>query len=251
MYNLIRAELFKLRKDRSFRMLMLLLACASLGYPLLYYFDSVGEPQRTGADFLVQFISGNGFIIKFGVAILAGFFIANEYSTGVMKTIASSGNDRWKLFAAKLAGFLAGAMALSLVFPVASTIEASILSGFGHLPEGTSALYIPRALGLTMLYAAGYAALGALFTAILTDSGKTIGFSIIFFVMIDSVLVGLGTRIPFLATVYDYSIFKRIGDIGAPRIDSGELPAMVLVPVLTIVASGLLGIAVYRRKEIK
>ncbi|MEK5240449.1 ABC transporter permease [Paenibacillus sp. FSL L8-0470] len=253
MYNLIRSELFKLRKDRSFRVLLLISAILSLVYPLLYYFDhkSNGEPQFTGAEFLIQFIASNAYLIKFGVAALAGFFIANEYATGVMKTISSSGNDRGRLFTAKLIGFSVGAMAISLVFPIVSTTEVSLLSGFGHLPEGFDAFFIPRVLGLTLLYTAGYAAIGALFTAVFTESGKTIGFSMIFFLMIDTILGGLGEYIPFFTTVYDYSIFKLMNDIGKPSIASGDLPALLLVPVLTIVVSALLGILVFRRKEIK
>lgn len=187
MYNLIRVEFFKLRKNRSFWTFLLALSVLSLAYPLLYYFDhrSNGEPQITGAEFLTTFISSNAYIIKFGVAILAGFFISNEYSTGVMKTIASLGNNRGRLFAAKLIVFVVGAMAISLVFPVVSTVEVTLLSGFGHLLEGSTTLFKPRALGLTLLYTAGYAAIGALFTVILTDSGKTIGFSMIFFQIIN------------------------------------------------------------------
>ncbi|MDR0269319.1 hypothetical protein [Paenibacillus sp.] len=111
--------------------------------------------------------------------------------------------------------------------------------------------FIPRALGLTLLYTAGYAAIGALFTAILTDSGKTIGFSMIFFIMIDMALAGIGSKIAFIDTLYDYSIFKLVGDIGKPIMDSGDLPALLIVPLLTFAISGMLGILVYRRKEIK
>lgn len=168
-----------------------------------------------------------------------------------MKTIASSGNTRGKLFAAKLIVFAVGAMAISLVFPIVSTVEVTLLSGFGHLPEGSTTLFIPRALGLTLLYTAGYAAIGALFTVILTDSGKTIGFSMIFFLMIDTVLASIGSKISFFSNLYDYSIFKLVSDIGKPSIDSGDWPALLLVPLLTIAVSGVLGILVFHRKEIK
>ncbi|RCX23273.1 ABC-2 type transport system permease protein [Fontibacillus phaseoli] len=253
MYNLIRVEFFKLRKNRSFWTLLFAISVLSLVYPMLYYFDhrSSGEPQFTGAQFLLTFISSNAYVIKFGVAVLAGFFISNEYSTGVMKTIASSGNTRGRLFAAKLIVFAVGAMAISLVFPIVSTVEVSLLSGFGQLPEGSSVLFLSRVLGLTLLYTAGYAAIGALFTVIFTDSGKTIGFSMIFFLMIDMALAAVGSKISFFATLYDYSIFKLVGDIGKPSIDSGDLPALLLVPLLTFVVVGMLGILVFRRKEIK
>lgn len=182
MYNLIKAELFKLRKDRVFRTMILIIAILSLVYPLLYYFDNLsqGSPQMTGVQFLFNFITGNTLIVKFSIAVLAGFFISSEYSTGVMKTIASSGNVRAKLYIAKLIGFSLGAMILSLVFPIVSTLEVSLLSGFGHLPEGAEASFIPRAIGLTLLFTVAFASIGALFTVVFTDSGKTIGFSLIF-----------------------------------------------------------------------
>lgn len=253
MYNLIRAELFKLRKDRSFHVLLLIIALLSLAYPLLYYIDnkSGGKPQFTGAEFLIKFVASNGYVIKFTIAALAGFFIASEYTTGVMKTAAASGNDRGRLYAAKLIGFSAGAMVISLIFPLVSMAEVSILSGFGQLPEGVDAFYIPRVLGFTLLYTASYAAIGALFTALFTESGRTISFLMAFFLMINTVLGVLGEYIPVLNPVYDYSVFKLLGEIGKIRIDGGDLPALLLVPLLTIAVSGLLGVLVFRKKEIK
>ncbi|TCZ76537.1 ABC transporter permease [Paenibacillus albiflavus] len=253
MYNLIKVEFFKLRKNRTFWTLLIAFSVLSIAYPLMYYFDnqSSGKPQITGAQFLFTFISSNAYVIKIGVAVLAGFFISNEYSTGVMKTIASSGNTRGRLFTAKLIVFAVGAMVISLVFPIVSTIEVTLLSGFGHLPEGSTMLFIPRTLGLTLLYTAGYAAIGALIAMIFTDSGKTISFSVIFFLVIDLVLASVGSKITLFDTLYDYSIFKLMGDIGKPSIDAGDLPALLIVPLLTFAISGMLGILVYRRKEIK
>ncbi|WP_151735571.1 ABC transporter permease [Paenibacillus tengchongensis] len=253
MYNLIRAELFKLRKNGAFWTLLSTLFLLSLAYPLLNYFDhkSNGEPQMTGAEFFITFTASNAHVIKFGVAILAGFFICTEYSSGVMKTIASSGNTRWRLFTAKLIVFAAGAMAASLVFPVVGTAEVTLLSGFGHLPEGSAASLIPRALGLTLLYSAAFAAMGAMFAVLLTDSDKTVSVLLVFFMLMDTLWIALGTKIAIVADLHDYSIFKLSVEIGKPVIDSGDWPALVLVPLLTMALSAVLGILAFRRKEIK
>lgn len=253
MYNLIQVELFKLRKNRSFWTLLIALSVLSLTYPLLYFFDhqSSGEPQFTGAEFLLSFLSSNAYMIKFGVAVLAGFFISNEYATGVMKTIASSGNARERLYLAKVTVFAIGAMAISLVFPVVSTVEVTVLSGFGELPNGVGEIYLLRVLLLTLLYTAAYAAIGALITAVLTDSGKTIGFSIIFFLGIDIVLASIGSKVAFVQTLYEYSIFKLVADIGQPVIKGSDWPTLLFVPILTIAISSMLGILVFRRKDIK
>ncbi|WP_150272439.1 ABC transporter permease [Paenibacillus tepidiphilus] len=253
MYNLIKGELFKLRKNGAFWTLLCTLTILSLAYPLLYYFDSraSGTPQMTGAEFFVNFIASNSHVLKFSVAMLAGFFICTEYSSGVMKTIASSGNARWRLFTAKLIVFAAGAMAASLVFPVVGMTETTLLAGFGQLPEGGAALLIPRALGLTLLYSAAFAAMGALFAVIFTDSDKTIIFLLAFFMLTDTLWVAVGRKIPFFAELHDYSIFKLSIEIGKPGIDSGEWPAFLLVPLGTIALSAILGILAFRRKEIK
>lgn len=253
MINLIRVEFFKLRKNRSYWVLLIALAVLSMAYPLLYYFDhrSSGEAQFTGAVFLTTFVASNAYLIKFGVAMLAGFFICNEYATGVMKTIASSGHTRGRLFIAKLCGFTGGAFLVSLAFPVVSTITVSGLAGFGHLPAGSTAFLLVRIIGLTLLYAAAYAAIAALFAVVLTDSGKTIGASLAFFLLADVALAGIGSKVPFMAKVYDYSIFKQIGDIGKPVIEHGEWPSLVLVPLVTLAVCALLGVLAFRRKDIK
>lgn len=253
MNKLFAAELFKLRKDRVFRTLLLILAALAVAYTSLIYWDNLydGGQQTKGIEFLLESTEMNAYIIKFGVSIFAGFFIASEYSTGVMKTIASSGNGRGGLFAAKLAGFAIGSMTLALVFPAVGTAVDTVLNGFGPIPEGMSSLYVPRMLGLTLLYAAGYSAIVALFATLFAESGKTIGFSTIFFMLIDSILGMLGNYIPFINTVYDYSVFKLLGEIGKPTMTEGILPTVVIVPLLTIAVFGVLGYAAYRRKEIK
>jgi ABC-2 type transport system permease protein len=252
MINLLRAELFKLQKDRVFRTLLLMLVVAAIGYVLLTYYDDIsGGTTTTGVEFLLEAIAGNTYIMKLGVSILAGFFIASEYSTGVMKTIASSGNSRGRLFAAKLVGFSIGGMMIALIFPALATLTGSLLSGFGQLPDGASASFIVRVFGLTLLYAVGFSIIAALFATLLPESGKVIGFSIIFFLMIDSLWAAIGSHIPLFMTMYKYSIFGMLGHIVDIRLEGGQMATIWLVPLLTIGLVGLLGYAAYRRKEIK
>lgn len=253
MGNLIRAELFKLRKDRAFRMLLIAVVFIAAAFPMLVYYDNAsdGDPQSTGLEFFFESLGINVFIIKFGIAILAGFFISAEYSTGVMKTIASSGSARIRLFLAKLVGFSVGAMILSVLLPLICMAVAGVLGGFGQLPPEAPAEYVIRTVGFTLLYAVGFASISALFSTLLTDSGKSIGFSFLFFMLIDTILNMLGGHIPFFRTVYQYSVFNMLGKISDYRFGEGELASLLLVPLLTIAGFALLGILAYRRKEIK
>lgn len=253
MHNLLKAEWFKLRKNRAFWTLLVLLSVLSLIYPLLYYFDrqTNGEPQFTGAEFLLSFIGSNSYLIKLGTALLAGFFIAQEYATGVMKTIVSSGIRRERLYLAKTAIFAFGAGMLSIAFPVVSTLTATLLSGFGEWPAEAGALYGVRVLLLTMLYTAAYAAIAALVATLFTDSGKTIAFSLVFFIGIEFVLSSLGSKVAMVQSFYEWSVFKFVGEIGQVAIASEDWLAIWLVPSVSAVLSVVLGMIVFRKKDIK
>ncbi len=253
MYNLLAAEFYKLRKNRSFWMMAIVLAVLSLVYPLLYYYDyaySGGDP-KSGVELLTIFLSANHLVIKLMVALFAGLYISNEYMTGVIKNIASSGNTRVRVYGAKLIGFMAGTAGMSVVLPTINLAMGTLLFGFGRLPDGSSEFYILRVFALTMLYAAAFAAIGALFAVICVDSGKTVGFSILFFLAGDLTLKALGSKVELVHTLYQYSIFKGIEDLDQPVIAAEEWGLLLIVPITAIIAASLLGMFAFRRKDIK
>lgn len=253
MYNLIRVEFYKLRKNRSFWIMLITLAGLSFVYPLLYYYDYVynGGNQKSGAEILGIFLSANHLIIKIIVALLAGLYISNEYMTGVMKSIASSGNTRVRLYGAKLIGFMAGTAAISVVMPIVNMAMGTLLFGFGHLPDGSSEFYLLRVFVLTMLYSAAFASIGALFAAVCMENGKTVGFSMGFFLIGDLALKAIGSKVEFVHTIYEYSIFKGISRIDQPNFAGEEWGALLLVPIMTLIVASVLGMLVFRRKDIK
>ncbi|MBW5466979.1 ABC transporter permease subunit [Brevibacillus formosus] len=253
MYNLIKSEWYKLRKDRSFRTLAMIIVALSIFWPLYWHFDNLldGDPLFTGLESFQRAISGNTFIIKVSLCILAGFFISSEYSTGVMKNMATSGNSRMKIFTAKLCVYSWGVILLSLLFPVFNMVISTLLSGFGAMDDQSAALLVLRTMLGTILYSASFASVAALFAIIFTNSGKTISASIIFFLTIDVIFTNIGEFIPVFETVYENSVFSLVEDIGGISPSNTELWRLTVAPILTFVGCGLAGCWVYRKKEIK
>lgn len=253
MYNLLAAEFYKLRKNRSFWMMAITLTGLSLVYPLLYYYDYAynGGDHKSGSEILIIFLSANHLVIKIIVALLAGLYISNEYMTGVIKNIASSGNARVRLYGAKLISFMAGTAGISVVLPIVNMAMGTLMFGFGHLPDGSSEFYLLRVFVLTMLYSAAFASIGALLAAVCVDSGRTVGFSMVFFLAGDLALKALGSKVEFAHTLYQYSIFKGIGDLNQPVIAGEEWNALLIVPIATIIGASVLGMLIFRRKDIK
>lgn len=248
MGNLLKSELFKLRKDRSFKTLSLILIAVSILYPLLIVFDNESEVLKVSDFYIYNVISGNNYVLKLVPCILAGFFISSEYSIGTMKSITASGNSRMRIYLAKLIAFTVGTIVISLILPIVMTGASAIYFGFHHMPELS---YFTQTIGLILLYAAGFASIMALFGIIFTDSGKTIGFSLIFFILFDSILYTLSTKISFLKPVFNYSVFKLLLDIN--NVNSGDIHwfTFIIVPIITFMVFALLGSIAFQKKEIK
>lgn len=252
MNNLIQSEWYKLRKDRSFRALILIISASALFWSIFQYIDRrmEGEPPATGIEMWMSALMGN-YIMIVGLCVLAGFFICSEYTTGVMKSIASSGKRRGSIIAAKLLVYALGAAILGLLFPVINFVVATMMAGVGELPDEAISLYLIRTFAFLILYAAAFASIAALIATITAEGGKTIAITMVFFLFIDILFAVAGQYISFIETIYGYTVFKLLYDIGTVSPDGSLLLRMIIIPMITFVCFGILSAWVYRRKEIK
>ena len=252
MNNLIQSEWYKLCKDRSFRALILIISASGLFWSIFQYVDRRmdGDSPITGIEMWKSALSSN-YIMIIGICVLAGFFISSEYTTGVMKGIASSGNSRGRIIAAKQLVYALGSVILGLLFPIINFVVATLLSRLGEVPDEATFLYFIRTIGLLVLYAAAFASIATLIATIMAESGKTIAFTMVFFLFIDILFAALSQYIPFIETIYGYTVFKLLYDIGTISPDGSLLIRMIVIPIITFICFGILSAWVYRRKEIK
>lgn len=252
MGNLLKTEWYKLRKDRSFWTLTGLLIVFSFLYPL----DKVRVSDQISNLPINEFYRGfilsiNNEIIRLFPAILAGFFIASEFSMGTMKSIASSGNSRIRMYCAKLIVFSIGSIIILLILPIFMTGASAIYLGFDVMPEWT---FFFQTIGLIALYAAAFSSVMALFSVIFAESGKAIAFLLLFFALIGSVLQPLGKKVAFLEPIITHSMFishNSIITIDQMHWNSDNILTFIVIPILTFIVFGILGSFIFRKKEIK
>ncbi|MDG5473176.1 ABC transporter permease [Jeotgalibacillus sp. ET6] len=249
MGRLLKAEWYKLTKDRSFRFLTWMLLIAAVLAPLVE-FDNGAPGLPAVKDYYVESILGpHANILKLIPSILAGFFITSEYSMGTMKSMVSSGNNRISIYSAKLFVFSLGAILLSLILPIIMTGTSAVYFGFESMPEWS---YYFQTIGLILLYAAAFASIMAVFSILFTDSGKTIGFLLMFFVFVDWPLQLLAVKVPSFEPVLSHSVFKLIYDISiVNEVSSTDKLFLYGIPVLTFVLLWGIGVSIFMRKEIK
>ncbi|MBB6636886.1 ABC transporter permease [Cohnella thailandensis] len=255
MSNLFRSEWYKLTRNRSLWLLCIVLFAAAVVNALFVYYDNSNDggamSASSGIELWMSSLSANQYIIKIGLSILAGFFISSEYANGTIKRAVTSGFSRSKVIVAKLTAYMLGAMIVALIFPAVNVVLGSALLGFGSLPDASNAEYVVRTFGMTLLVAAAYASITGFFAILLNDSGKTVGFSIVFYFFIDGIIIMASKYIPALKTVYEYSVLQVVLDYANETLSSSKLWTGIIVSAATWAVFLLLGIAAFRRKEIK
>ncbi|MBM7565917.1 ABC transporter permease subunit [Paenibacillus sacheonensis] len=256
MLNLLRSEWYKLCRNRSFWLLLSLLFASAVIYVLLNYYDDPNDggalTGMSGLDLFASSMGANNYIIKIGLSVLAGFFLSSEYSTGTIKRAVASGYSRSKFITAKLLVFIVGAMLTALVFPLVNILLGSVLFGRGDLSGGISETgFIVRSFVLTLSLAAAFAAVTGAIATFLTDSGKTIGTVFVLYFFADGLYAMTGKFLPFVNTLYDYSIFNLITHYADPDMSGSDFAQSVSISLLVAIAFVGIGIAVFRRKEIK
>lgn len=255
MTNLIRAELFKLKRNRSFWVIAVIVTGVSL---LLHYLVIIDWWMMENTNFAHVNLGKFNALLPFTtllffnliVSALAGFFISIEFSaSGVIKNEVISGNKRSHIFLAKFIVFSLGAVLITVIIPLLLGILLVVLFGHGELLNSDAISYLGRAFGLFILPFLGYVALMTLFAMITEDSGKTIIFSILFTIVMFAIeKFSLPTVIEVL---YEYSIFHQLSQVFSPVMTSGQMVTSLFVSMISLIIFVIVGMMIFNRKEIK
>ena len=227
MLNLIRVELFKLRK-RWMPYVLLLVLLASILIPLVVsyinYQSEVSEyPDLMWKETLVlptamegvfNSVPGLGMIL---VAILAASVVGNEYGWGTLRQTLARGTSRSGYLTAKLLSITIIAI-IGVIIAVAvgliATIITSMLVG-GGIEWGSFFGYFMASLGRTLLVLVVFITMATLFSVLLRSSALGIMVTIAWFIG-DSIIVGLlSGSTGWLADIPQFMIFFNTGELMA------------------------------------
>lgn len=178
MSNLIQAELFKLKRNKSFWVIMGVTTGLSI---LLYYLVIIDWWMMQNTNFAEVGLSKLNALSPFTTLLffnligssLAAFFISVDFSvSGVIKNQIISGNKRAHIFLAKFLIYSFGAVMMTVVIPFVLGVFMVILLGAGEILSGASFLYLGKAFLLFMLHFLSYTALMTILAIITEVSGK-------------------------------------------------------------------------------
>lgn len=255
MSNLLKAEQFKLRRNKTFWVLLLVSAGLSALLHLLVItdwwmmentvFDKAGLKELNALGVFTLPLFFNLF-----VSTLAGFYISNEFSqSGVIKNQIISGNKRSHIYLAKFIVFSLGAILIVAVVPLLTGFIEIILMGHSELLSSSTLQFLGISFTLFTLQLIAFTAIIALIAVITEDSGKTIIISIVFTIIMFAI-EKLG-KASFIEWLYEHSIFSQFTAVFQYHITDGDIMKAIMIALITLAVVLACGIWYFSKKEIK
>ncbi|WP_062051119.1 ABC transporter permease [Bacillus sp. JCM 19034] len=268
MYNLIKAEFVKLRKNRTFQILIGLSIVVAISLVTLFIlathnvlyveiYDGFSIMQATpdqhfhmsGMESFYSTLWNNPVLLLVIISVLAGFFISNDYRSGAFKNAIVCGNERLYIYTAKWITFTSGIIIILTVYSLLITVGMSLLFSFWAGSEGI--LDMIRTFWLYLVHVIGYCSIIALLAFLVEESGKTITLSIVVVGGLWIVLVFSARNNPFMADLYQLTFFYQLVAVAELPQTTWEITKGILGSLITIVASSTVGVTLFERKELK
>lgn len=255
MTNLLKAEMFKLKRNKSFWVIALIVAGLS---GLLHYLVLIDWWSMTGTVFNKAGLGNlNGlapFIIllffNLIVSPLAGFFLSVEFSNSrVIKNQMMSGNKRSHIFLAKFVVFSFAAILITVIIPLIIGILMTMMFGYGDMFDHLHLLFLGRAFLLFTLHLLSYTAIMTILAIMTEDSGKTIIFSILFTIIIFAI-----EKFAFHSSVqmmYEHTFFHQLNEAFTFTLSNAEIVKSFIIGVVSLFFILFVGVIAMKRKEIK
>ena len=255
MLNMIQAEMFKLRLNKSFWVILLtsLVLSAVMHYLAITEwwrvyntpFDAAGLSEMNG---LSMFMAPLFFNLMIGT--LAAFYISTDFGpSGVIKNQIISGKNRKLIYFAKYIVYSAAAVVIAVLIPAVTGIILNIIMGNGGIFTFETITYLLGAYSLFSLQLLGYTAIISLLAIITEDSGKTIIFSILFTIVM--YIVEKMPKSGIIERIYEYSIFQQFNQVLFPELGIESIMTGLAVGLITMAVLLFIGMIVFSKKEIK
>jgi ABC-2 type transport system permease protein len=255
MINLIKAELFKLKRNKTF---WVLIGVVTALYALLNYlviidwwnmstgFNDIGLKEFNALEMMKTPI-----VFNLGISTLAGFFINSDYTNGTIKNQILSGNKRSHIYLSKLIVFSLGVIVISVILPVVTAILETILLGHSEIYSPSTVNYLIRSFSLYTIIIIAYSAIIMFISSLTGESGKTIIITIMMTIILFVIEKLLAPMNEITKVIYENSIFYQIYQAFNPVLTTNEIIKNIFISIATLCIITYFGITIFKRKEIK
>ncbi|MBQ4524048.1 MAG: ABC transporter permease subunit [Lachnospiraceae bacterium] len=280
MYHILKAEIGKLFRSRTFLICSIIAALMSVillaSYKMMSevytpeFIENLNQQTATqsGVSFqaseeldlsFFQNLSGismlemsfAGDVIQTLLAVLVSIFVCTEFSGGAIKNIASRGFSRTKIYTAKYIVCVIGGIILSIVVLLTTFLGGTLLWGVGET-GGDFIGNLLTFLGVQFFLIAALTGLMVFVSMVVRNTGGSIAINVCV-IMFASMIFQLFDLLIDSETfrVADYWIGNIVAQITSLSIPSELLERGIIVGVVTLLVTYIAGAAQFKLGDIK
>ena len=291
MIRLVKAELFKLSKNRTFKILSIIAIFLSILIFIMTtsVFDklveeSINQISKEQAEQMLNLgtntenqvvIPGNMgmhinakdifnptvsevFHSSFGsgvteilIGILIAAFLAKEYSERTIKNVLAYGKSRTEFYLAKFIAIIIAIIILLACLVLISTIGSGIINGWGETFKVSQLLHLIRTFFLAVISNASVAAILMIIAILIKSNGGTIGITVGIFVFLPSIISFLYGSNKVFDKIYEITPFYNNKLAISIYASNGQLIKSLIISLITIIVALFIGIELFKKQDIK
>ncbi len=262
MFNSIRAELYKLRKSNCFKILLLIIVLASIGFLFMLEFANnfntsslpegvtveVSEAiQTTGYHMFYGVVTDVPTVVLF-VSIFVGIFVCDDFTQRTIGIPVAAGKSKLQLLLAKIIVCFLVTVIFTSIYFLSLVTGGSIVWGFGVSLNSAiiSELFINYLL--TLVIQIGLASIVIMVAMLTKHTGFTIGAGIAV-LMVLSIVIGVFDKEPYQVWLEWIPIYQ------VKFIQAGEITLkwgkILISNVGIVLLTSLLSYTYFQKKELK
>lgn len=281
MLNLIRSDMYKLKKAKSFWICVIISIALSvlmtIVIDLTYKMIDDSQSQASVSDETMQEngmnisigntpltyddLSGSRMLLtNFGsdasilIAIFISLFVSGEFTYGTIKNLASKNCSRTQIYLSKLMISIGSAIFLTLLSVAISTLAGTALWGFGEVSSsGAKSLVIGSLIELLLITA--FASLFVMVSMVVRQNGVAIAanFCILQFVSLLVMLGEMAIKKIFdkTVTLSNYLISTNMNQVATQELTQKLITRSILVAISFIAVTTAIGIISFNKRDIK
>lgn len=250
MLNMIKSDLYKLKRNRAF-WINLILAVLVSGVFIIGMYTAMGsEITMMGFDMVTNLpiYLGIGFHHIF-IAIFVTAFVSAEFSYGTIKNMISRGTNRNHIVLSKIIVASLGAMVILVSFIGNILLLSAVIWGFGSI-SSVSAIEFIGFMGLQILLAVGYTSVFVFVAMSIKNIGGALSVNLIALMMggvlISAVELLLGGNID----IGRFWLDQAGQNLNTFELGTGYVLAGVIAVVTWIKISTLMGVGLFSGEDL-
>lgn len=285
MNRLIRAELFKMLKNNTFKIVCVVALVISIGMtiissPLMHksftkaqeavkaqeaYEELREEPVAIGSmgvsytpkDYYHPKVS-EVFAASFGVgvfeilaSIIVGAFLAKEYSQGTIKNVLAYGRKRSDYYIAKFIALILAGIVVLLCLTSVATIGSYFINGWGEAFELSQVLRMAQSFGAAVIAEAAVISIIMLISIVIKSNGGVIGVAVGVVIGSGSLLSILYGRFDIFDKIFKFTPYYNDQLATSALATSGDVVRAMAVSLITMAIFLVAGCIIFKKQDIR